>query len=104
MVTTYITKENPVTPSLSQLQSLWNRPNVPPIRVEREARTIVPNVERVEPLPFTDPPARWRCTAHTDPTNWSDEPVAHRPGWLRSTCAKCQAFIGYRPAETKPRF
>jgi len=45
-----------------------------------------------------------RCLSHTDPTLWTDEPAAARPGWVRTTCAKCGGFISYRPVTTSESF
>lgn len=32
-----------------------------------------------------------------------DEKPVGRPGWIRSTCAKCGAFIGWRPVESSSK-
>jgi len=37
-----------------------------------------------------------RCDAHLDRADWLEEPAPSRPGWLRTTCRRCGAFVGYR--------
>lgn len=59
---------------LTQLQSLWTKPKPRP----------------AEPA---------RCRAHTEPADWLDAPAENRPGWIRTTCRRCGAFVGYRPAK-----
>jgi hypothetical protein len=39
-----------------------------------------------------------RCPSHIDRRDWLDTPATNRPGWTRTTCKHCGAFIGYRPA------
>lgn len=46
------------------------------------------------PTPTKKPP---RCLQHNNPKDWLDEPATARPGWIRSTCRRCGAFVGYRP-------
>ena len=41
-----------------------------------------------------------RCLDHIDPTTWRDELAPNRPGWIRSTCVRCDSFIGNRPVPT----
>jgi len=38
-----------------------------------------------------------RCEQHVDPRLWRDAEAEGRPGWLRTTCHRCGAFVGYRP-------
>lgn len=40
-----------------------------------------------------------RCSSHIDHRHWLDTPATGRPGWIRTTCRLCGAFIGYRPSE-----
>jgi hypothetical protein len=42
-----------------------------------------------------------RCSPHNKPANYIDEAAPNRPGWIRSTCRECGAFIGYRPVSDK---
>ncbi len=85
------------TALLAQLQAAWQA--VPsPVAVTAEvsdAPTIIPVGK--EP---TAPP---RCPQHIDPADWLDAPASGRPGWIRTTCCKCEAFVGYRPDCKKPK-
>ena len=39
-----------------------------------------------------------RCKQHIDPEDWIDEPALSRTGWIRTTCQRCEGFVGYRHA------
>ncbi len=49
------------------------------------------------PVVLTKPDKPKLCGQHINPNDWSDEPTLERPGWIRTTCKLCGAFIGYRP-------
>ena len=80
---------------LAQLQAAWqSAPS--PVAVSAEvpdAPTIIPVGE--------EPSGPTRCLQHIDPKNWLDATVAGRPGWIRTTCRRCEAFVGYRPVYNK---
>jgi hypothetical protein len=39
------------------------------------------------------------CMVHIDERRWLDEPATGRPGYVRTTCRDCGAFIGYRQTD-----
>jgi hypothetical protein len=109
---------------LLDLRRLWTRP--PTARTTagknstaptaRTTGTPAPGGQAAKPLPSVRIAARkptateilaarapLRCSTHTDPDDWTDEPAPRRPGWLRTTCRRCRALVGYRPAEPKTR-
>ena len=77
---------------LAQLQSAWNAaPALPP------TPATVPLI--VSPLVEGTPKRPARCPIHTDAGDWLDEPDDNRRGWIRTSCRRCGAFIGYRPTD-----
>lgn len=42
----------------------------------------------------TRPPRR--CSTHLPPFETNDTADVKRPGWVRSECRKCGAFLGFR--------
>ncbi len=65
---------------LRQLQDAWSRSSL-------ETKSVLSCPEQ--------------CRLHVDPREWIDEPATMRPGWLRTKCSVCGAFIGFRPHQVK---
>jgi hypothetical protein len=105
---------------LLDLRRLWTRP--PTARTTagknstaptaRTTGTPAPGAQAAKPLPSARLTARKPtaaeilaarapacCGTHTDPDGWTDEPAPRRPGWLQTTCRRCGALVGYRPAD-----
>jgi len=41
---------------------------------------------------------------HYGRDEWSDKPAPYQPGWILTTCLKCDGYIGQRPVEKqKPK-
>lgn len=76
---------------LAQLQSLWRHAAVePPPR--RPPMILKPP----EPGPTIK---QRRCSSHLSRADWLDAPAPNLAGWIRTSCRRCGAFIGYRPRD-----
>lgn len=89
---------------LARLQGMWNRPTAAEV-LEQPTRKGA-EIEKAAPLPaamLDATPRNAKCSSHSVSSDWLDEPSPSRPGWVRSTCRWCGAFVGNRPADILER-